>query len=81
MKDEVLERKKEARNFLHTIEGKKGNWIGHIVRSNIIELKIDRKIKGREDKEEEVSNCWMTDGRKTTMEFGRRSTRSSSLRN
>lgn len=24
---------------------KKGNWIGHFVRSNIIELKIDRKVK------------------------------------
>jgi hypothetical protein len=45
VKDEVLERTKEVRNFLHTIEGKKGNWISHIVRSNIIELKTDRKIK------------------------------------
>lgn len=43
MNDEVLERTK-LRNFLHTIEGKKGNWIGHIVRSNIIELKIDRNV-------------------------------------
>jgi hypothetical protein len=43
--DEVLERTKEVRNFLHKIEAKKGDWIGHIVRSNIIKLKIDRKIK------------------------------------
>ena len=43
--DEELERTKEVRNFLHTIERKKGNQIGHIMRSNIIELKIDRKIK------------------------------------
>lgn len=45
MKDEVLERTKEVRNFLLTIAGNKGNWICHIVRSNIIKLKIDRKIK------------------------------------
>ena len=43
MNDEVLERTK-LRNLLHTIGGKKGNWIGHIVRSNIIALKIDRNI-------------------------------------
>jgi hypothetical protein len=43
--DDVLEKTKEVRNFLHTVEGKKVNWIGHIVRSNIIELKTDRKIK------------------------------------
>lgn len=37
-------RRTKLRNFLHTIEGKKSNWIGHIVRSNITELKIDRNI-------------------------------------
>jgi len=35
--DGVLEKTKEVRNFLHTIEEEKSNWIGHIVRSSIIE--------------------------------------------
>ena len=30
----VLHRVKEERNIVHTVKGKKDNWIGHSLRSN-----------------------------------------------
>ena len=40
---------KEDGEFLHTIKGKKANWIGHILRRNcvlkhVIEGKVERRI-------------------------------------
>jgi hypothetical protein len=46
--EEVLHRVKEDRNILHTIQKRKANWIGHIVRSNcLLKHVIERKIEER----------------------------------
>jgi len=34
--EEVLHRVKGERNILHTIKGRKGNWIGHILHKNCL---------------------------------------------
>ena len=39
--EEVLHRVKEERNILHTIERRKCNWIGHILRRNVLKLIIE----------------------------------------
>jgi hypothetical protein len=41
---EVLQRVKEERNILHTIKGRKANWIGLILRRNCL---IKHAIKGK----------------------------------
>jgi hypothetical protein len=50
VKNEVLDRVKEERNILRTIERRKANWIGHILRRNclvkhISEEKLDESIE------------------------------------
>jgi hypothetical protein len=36
------------RNILHTVKGRKGNWIGHILRGNwLLKQVIEGKIAGR----------------------------------
>jgi hypothetical protein len=46
VKDEVLQRVKEERNILTTIQERKGNWIGHILRRNCLVKHIsDGKIE------------------------------------
>jgi hypothetical protein len=68
-KDEVLHTVKEGRNFLHTINRMKANWIGHILRRNcllkhVIEGCVQgKKIRGRRLKQlledvKERKNCW-----------------------
>jgi len=48
--EEVLHKVKGERNILHTINGRKGNWIGHILRSNcLLKYVIDGKIEERSD--------------------------------
>ena len=45
--EEVLLRVKAERNILHTIKGRKTDWIGHILRRNcVLEHVIEGKIKG-----------------------------------
>jgi hypothetical protein len=34
--EEVLHRVKEERNIVHTIKGRKANWIGHTLRRNCL---------------------------------------------
>jgi hypothetical protein len=36
IKKEVLHKVKEEGNILHTIKGRKANWIGHILRRNCL---------------------------------------------
>ena len=60
-----LLRVQEERNILHTINRRKVNWIGHILRSNcLLEQVIEGQIEGRiqvwKDEEEDVSIYWMT---------------------
>jgi hypothetical protein len=44
---EVLQRVKEKRNILHTIQGRKANWIVNILRSNcLLKHIIEGKIEG-----------------------------------
>jgi len=51
--EEVFHRVKKERNVLHTIEIRKDNWIGHIVRRNcllkhlrhVTERRIEARIK------------------------------------
>jgi hypothetical protein len=54
--EEVLHRVKEERNIVHTIKRRKANWIGHILRRNCLE----GKIEVTEDEEEGVSSYWTT---------------------
>jgi hypothetical protein len=42
--EEVLHRVKEERNILHTIQRRKDNWIGHILRRNCL---LKHVIEGR----------------------------------
>jgi hypothetical protein len=45
--EEVLLRVKEQRNFLHEINKRKANWIGHFLRRNcLLRQVIEGKIKG-----------------------------------
>jgi hypothetical protein len=46
--EKVLRRVKEERNILYTIERRKANWIGHILRGNcLLKHVIEGKIEGR----------------------------------
>jgi hypothetical protein len=46
--EEVLHRVKEERNILHTIQRRKGNWIGHILcRNCLLKHMIEGKLQGR----------------------------------
>jgi hypothetical protein len=68
LKNEILQRVKEERNILHAIKRRKTNWVGHILRGNcilegVIDGKIEQKIQGLEDEEEDVSSYWMTLGK------------------
>jgi hypothetical protein len=46
--EEVLHRVKEERNILHTIQRRKANWIGHILRRNcLLKHVIEEKLEGR----------------------------------
>ena len=46
--EEVLHRVKEERNIQHTINRRKGNWIGHILSRNcLLKHVIEGNIKGR----------------------------------
>jgi len=48
--DEVLQRVKGERNILYTVNRRKGNWIGHVLRRNcLMKHVIDGKIEGRRD--------------------------------
>jgi hypothetical protein len=45
---ELLDSVKEDRNVIHTINRRKANWIGHILRFNcLLKHIIERKIEGR----------------------------------
>ena len=62
--EEVLQRVKEERKFLHT-KRRKADWIGHIFAKNgllkhVIEVKIEGTIEVKEDEKEDVSTYWMT---------------------
>jgi hypothetical protein len=46
--EEVLYRVKEERNILHTIKGRKANWIGHVLHRNcLLKHVIEGKLEGR----------------------------------
>jgi hypothetical protein len=48
--EEVLHRVKEERNIPHTIQRRKANWIGHILRRNcLLKHVIEGNIEGRID--------------------------------
>jgi hypothetical protein len=43
---EVLQRVREVRNILHTVNRRKGNWIGHILcRNSFLKFVIEGKIE------------------------------------
>jgi hypothetical protein len=58
--EEVLRRVKEERNLLHTINGRKANWIGHILRRNCLLKHVEERHKGREDEEEDARGYRIT---------------------
>jgi hypothetical protein len=46
--EEVLHRVNEERNIVRTIQGRKANWIGHILRRNcLLKHVIEGKLEGR----------------------------------
>jgi hypothetical protein len=46
MKNEVLPTIKEARNILHTVQGRKANWTGHILcRNGLLKHVTEGKIE------------------------------------
>jgi hypothetical protein len=48
VRNEVLHRVQEDRNILHTIQRRKANWIGHILRRNcLLKHAIEGKLGGR----------------------------------
>jgi hypothetical protein len=48
VRNEVLHRVKEERNIVHTIQKRKANWIGHILRRNcLLKHVIEGKLEGR----------------------------------
>jgi hypothetical protein len=48
VRNEVLHRVKEERNILHTIKGRKANWIGYILRRNcLLKHVIEGRLGGR----------------------------------
>ena len=48
VRNEVLHRVKEESHILHTVKGRKANWIGHILRRNcLLKHVIGGKIEGR----------------------------------
>jgi hypothetical protein len=56
---------KEERNILPKIKRKRANWIGYISTTNcLLKHIITGKIQGgagrREEKEGDVSSCWIT---------------------
>jgi len=45
--EEVLHRVNEQRNTVHTVNRRKGNWIGHILcRNCLLKRVIERKVEG-----------------------------------
>jgi hypothetical protein len=45
--EEVLQRVKES-NIIHTVNGRKANWIGHVLcRSCLLKQVIEGKVEGR----------------------------------
>jgi len=62
--EEGLQRVKEEKNILPSINKKKDNWICHILRMNcLLKHVVEGKPEGekwRGDKEEDVSSYWMT---------------------
>jgi hypothetical protein len=45
---EVFQRIKDERNIIHTIKRRKVNWIGHILRRNLLlNSALKKKFKGR----------------------------------
>jgi hypothetical protein len=48
--EEVLHSAKEERNIVHTIKGRKANWIGHILRRNCFLKASYRRRDRREGK-------------------------------
>ena len=54
-------RVKEARNVLHTINGRKGNWIGRVLHRNcLLKYVIEGKIKVTERRGKDLRNYWIT---------------------
>jgi hypothetical protein len=45
--EEVLHRVKEKRNILHTIKGRKANWIGNMLHKKHLKHIIEGKMEGR----------------------------------
>ena len=66
--EERLQRVKVERNILHTIDRRKANWIGHILRSN---CRVIERYKEQEDEEEDVRSYWMTLKKETILEIER----------
>jgi hypothetical protein len=46
--EDVLHRVKKDRNMLHTVKGREGSWIGHVLRKNCLTKRvIEGEIEGK----------------------------------
>ena len=79
----VLQRDKEERNLLHTVKGRKGNWIGHMFHTNCrLENIIQEKIKSaRRRGRRRKQLLHDLEGNEKILEFERSSTRSHCVEN
>ena len=80
----LLLRVKELRSILHTVKGRKANWICYIMRGNwhlkpVIWGKIKAMIEVREDEEKHVRSYQMASGKKKQYTGNRETTRSYSV--
>ena len=75
--EEVLYTVKEEGNILHTIQGRKANWNGHIMRRiYLLKYVIQEKSEGTKRRGTRRNSYWMTLRKDKTLELGRGSTRS-----
>ena len=80
----VLECVKEERKVVHTINRRKANWVGHILRRNcllkhVIEGKIEEVTERRGRRRKQLMDDFK--GKTRTLQIERRSTRSHCVEN
>jgi hypothetical protein len=60
---EVLERVKVEKSIPHTVQRRKANWIGHVLRTNcrlehVRCENIARRTEAMKDEKEDIANVW-----------------------
>ena len=59
--EQVLKRVNEARTILHTIQERKRNWMGHVLRhEGLLVTILEGRMEGKGPKDARGSKCWTT---------------------